>query len=119
MQTTQLQALGVTSLLNSINTMSIYYYFIAIISGLYEGYWILSGDCKLSCLDSLFVGSKAMVSLSLAELPGNDRHLVLAMGGLDNKVHLYCGERTGKVSNFKIYVLPSDSCVGFFFSNGI
>ncbi|KAJ0095654.1 hypothetical protein Patl1_15093 [Pistacia atlantica] len=54
------------------------------------------GDCKLSCLDSLFVGSKAMVALSLAELPGNSGHLVLAMGGLDNKVHLYCGERTGK-----------------------
>ncbi|XP_031251939.1 elongator complex protein 2 [Pistacia vera] len=54
------------------------------------------GDCKLSCLDSLFVGSKAMVALSLAELPGNAGHLVLAMGGLDNKVHLYCGERTGK-----------------------
>ncbi|CAH9108913.1 unnamed protein product [Cuscuta europaea] len=36
-----------------------------------------------------------MVSLSLAELP-RSQHLVLAMGGLDCKVHLYCGERTGK-----------------------
>ncbi|KAH9795029.1 elongator complex protein 2 [Citrus sinensis] len=57
---------------------------------------IPGGDCKLSCLESLFVGSKAMVALSLAELPGNTDHLVLAMGGLDNKIHLYCGQRTGK-----------------------
>ncbi|XP_058091414.1 elongator complex protein 2 [Magnolia sinica] len=54
------------------------------------------GDCKLSCVDSLVVGSRPMVALSLAELPGNTGHIVLAMGGLDNKVHLYCGERTGK-----------------------
>ncbi|KAG6618228.1 hypothetical protein I3842_Q119100 [Carya illinoinensis] len=54
------------------------------------------GDCKLLCLESLFVGLKPMVALSLAELPGNTGHLVLAMGGLDNKIHLYCGERTGK-----------------------
>lgn len=54
------------------------------------------GDWKLSCLDSLYVGSKTMVALSLTELPGNTGHLVLAMGGLDNKIHLYCGERTGK-----------------------
>ncbi|KAL7240340.1 hypothetical protein ACSBR2_006067 [Camellia fascicularis] len=53
------------------------------------------GDCKLTCLDSLFVGSKPMVALSLAELPGSTGHLVLAMGGLDNKIHLYCGDRTG------------------------
>lgn len=59
----------------------------------------LPGDCKLSCLESLFVGSKAVVALSLAELPGNAGHLVLAMGGLDNKIHLYFGQRTGKVSN--------------------
>lgn len=38
-----------------------------------------------------------MVALALAELPGNTGHIVLAMGGLDNKIHLYCGERTGKV----------------------
>ncbi|KAF5751893.1 putative nucleotide binding protein [Tripterygium wilfordii] len=54
------------------------------------------GDVKLSCLESLSVGSKSMVALSLAELPGSLGHIVLAMGGLDNKVHLYCGERTGK-----------------------
>lgn len=55
------------------------------------------GDCKLLCLESLFVGLKPMVALSLAKLPGDTGHLVLAMGGLDNKIHLYCGERTGKV----------------------
>lgn len=57
----------------------------------------VSGDCKLLHLDSLSVGSKPMVALSLAELPGNTGHLVLAMGGLDNKIHLYSGERRGKV----------------------
>lgn len=38
-----------------------------------------------------------MVALSLAQLPGNSGQLVLATGGLDNKIHIYCGERTGKV----------------------
>ncbi|XP_043695002.1 elongator complex protein 2 [Telopea speciosissima] len=57
----------------------------------------VGGECKLSCLETLSVGSKAIVAVSLAELPGTSTgHLVLAMGGLDNKVHLYCGERTGK-----------------------
>ncbi|XP_062110029.1 elongator complex protein 2 [Humulus lupulus] len=54
------------------------------------------GDCKLICLDSISVGSKPMVALSLAELPGNNGRLVLAMGGLDNKIHLYCGGRSEK-----------------------
>lgn len=60
------------------------------------------GDCKLSFLESIFVGSKSMVALSLSELPGNTGHVVLAAGGLDNKVHLYCGERTGKVCNLRL-----------------
>lgn len=59
--------------------------------------FIVLGECKLSCLDSIVVGRKPMVALSLAELPGNDGHLALAMGGLDNKIHIYSGERTGKV----------------------
>lgn len=54
------------------------------------------GDCKLLCLDSLYVGTKTMVALSLTELPGSTGHLVLAMAGLDNKIHMYCSERTGK-----------------------
>lgn len=45
------------------------------------------------------VGSKSMVALSLAELPGNVGHMVLAMGGLDNKIHLYCAKRAGEVSS--------------------
>lgn len=57
---------------------------------------ISGGECKLSCLESLFVGSKPMVALALAELPYSTGHLVLAMGGLDSKIQLYCGERTGK-----------------------
>ncbi|KAF4350995.1 hypothetical protein F8388_021702 [Cannabis sativa] len=56
----------------------------------------IGGDCKLLCLDSLSVGSKPMVALSLAELPGNNGRIVLAMGGLDNKIHLYCGGRSEK-----------------------
>ncbi|GLT91872.1 hypothetical protein SLE2022_097350 [Rubroshorea leprosula] len=54
------------------------------------------GDCKLSCLETLSVGSRPMVALSLAELPGNTGHMALAMGGLDNKIYLYCGETMGK-----------------------
>ncbi|CAI0447251.1 unnamed protein product [Linum tenue] len=54
------------------------------------------GECKLSCFESLSVGSKPMVALSLAELPGNSEHITLAMGGLDNKIHMYWGKRTGK-----------------------
>lgn len=54
------------------------------------------GDCNLLHLDSLCVGVKPMVALSLSELPGSAGYLVLAMGGLDNKIHLYCGERRGK-----------------------
>ncbi|CAL5209984.1 unnamed protein product [Lathyrus oleraceus] len=55
-----------------------------------------NGDCKLLCLESFSVGSKSMVALSMAELPGCSGQIVLAMGGLDNKIHLYCGGRTGK-----------------------
>ncbi|XP_020269329.1 elongator complex protein 2 isoform X2 [Asparagus officinalis] len=54
------------------------------------------GKCRISCLESLHVGSKPMVALSLARLPGDAGHLVLATGGLDHKVHLYCGDSTGK-----------------------
>ncbi|CAO2830138.1 unnamed protein product [Amaranthus hypochondriacus] len=56
----------------------------------------IGGNCKLSHLESLFVGSKTMVALALAELLDNTGRVVLAMGGLDNKVHIYSGERTGK-----------------------
>ncbi|KAL8531749.1 hypothetical protein ACS0TY_008377 [Phlomoides rotata] len=55
----------------------------------------VGGECKLSCLDTVSV-KKPMVALSLVELPGNTEHLALAMGGLDNKIHIYSGERTGK-----------------------
>lgn len=64
-------------------------------------WWVVLGDCKLLSLECLSVGSKPMVALALAELPGNTEHLVLAMGGLDNKIHLYCGERTGKVDKYQ------------------
>ncbi|KAG6396598.1 hypothetical protein SASPL_142751 [Salvia splendens] len=54
------------------------------------------GECKLSCLHSIVAGRKPMVALSFVELPGNSGHLALAMGGLDNKIHIYSGERSGK-----------------------
>lgn len=73
--------------------------FVLLILALIESCFIILGDCKLSCLDSFSVGSKSMVALSLAELPGGGGQVVLAMGGLDNKIHLYCGGRTGKVSS--------------------
>lgn len=53
----------------------------------------------MSCLHSLSVGLKPMVSLSLAVLPEQGSHLILAMGGLDHKIHIYCGDKTGKVCN--------------------
>ncbi|KAM0015317.1 putative transcription factor WD40-like family [Helianthus debilis subsp. tardiflorus] len=54
------------------------------------------GDCTVTCLDTLSTGLKPMVTLSLAELPGSTTHLILAMGGLDNKIHLYRGETKGQ-----------------------
>ncbi|XP_031477273.1 elongator complex protein 2 [Nymphaea colorata] len=57
------------------------------------------GDgCEMTCLDSISVGMRPMVALSLASLPENPGQLVLAMGGLDNKIHLYSGEGSGKLS---------------------
>ncbi|CAF2054624.1 BnaCnng34390D [Brassica napus] len=58
-----------------------------------------SEECKVSCLDSISADSKAIVTLSLAELPQNPGRFTLAMGGLDNKIKLYCGERTGKFTS--------------------
>lgn len=60
---------------------------------------VVLGECTVSLVESIPVGPKAMVAISLAELPGNSGQMVLAMGGLDSKIHLYCGDRTGKVSN--------------------
>lgn len=56
-----------------------------------------AGDhCKFSCIQSFSAGPKPMVAISLAELPGNPGHMVLALGGLDNKIHLYSGVTTGE-----------------------
>jgi WD40 repeat protein len=63
-----------------------------------------AGSCKVSCLHSLSVGLKPMVSLSLAVLPEQEDRLILAMGGLDHKVHIYCGDLSGKVC--KSSILP-------------
>lgn len=39
-----------------------------------------------------------MVALSLTKVPGENGGLLLAMGGLDQKVHIYFGDLKGKVS---------------------
>ena len=59
----------------------------------------------MSCLHSLSVGLKPMVSLSLAVLPEQGGHLILAMGGLDHKIHIYCGDKAGKVCNLFLQYL--------------
>lgn len=65
----------------------------------------------MSCLHTLSVGLKPMVSLSLAVLPEQGSHLILAMGGLDHKIHIYCGDKSGKVCNFMFFIYS----VFFFF----
>lgn len=55
------------------------------------------GECQLTCVDSILVGKKPMVALSLVELPGSSGGLALAMGGLDNKIHIYSSERSERV----------------------
>ncbi|XP_010479387.1 PREDICTED: elongator complex protein 2 isoform X1 [Camelina sativa] len=58
-----------------------------------------SEECKVVCLDSICVDTKAIVTLALAELPQNPGRFALALGGLDNKIKLYSGERTGKFTS--------------------
>eukprot|EP00252_Welwitschia_mirabilis_P027284 TRINITY_DN9322_c0_g3_i1.p1 TRINITY_DN9322_c0_g3~~TRINITY_DN9322_c0_g3_i1.p1 ORF type:complete len:854 (-),score=210.17 TRINITY_DN9322_c0_g3_i1:1-2562(-) len=50
------------------------------------------GGLELSLLQKILVGAKTMVAVSLTELPGVRETCILAMGGLDNKVHLYVRE---------------------------
>lgn len=58
---------------------------------------VYADECSVACIDTLLVGAKPMVALALSELPDHEG-LILAMGGLDNKIHLYCREVSGKVS---------------------
>ncbi|CAM6085995.1 unnamed protein product [Calypogeia fissa] len=57
-----------------------------------------SGDCSISLLQSIPVGSRAMVATSLTALPGSQQTLLLALGGLDNHVHFYVRSLTGEFS---------------------
>ncbi|KAL1556648.1 elongator complex protein 2-like [Salvia divinorum] len=68
------------------------------------------GECKLSCLDSIVTGKNVMVAPSLVELPGNCGHLALAMGGLDNKIRIYCGQRSGKTGGNYWYMDEHVDC---------
>lgn len=83
-----------------------------LLSTAYVSAFFSAGSCQVSCLHSLSVGSKPMVSLSLAVLPEPGSHLILAMGGLDHKIHIYCGDKSGKVCNLNIFsILKVPSCV--------
>lgn len=80
--------------------------------------FFVADECKVLCLDSFSADSKAIVTLSLAELPQNPGRFALAMGGLDNKIKLYSGERTGKVGHafaFLRYLLSDLDFMSVFF----
>ncbi|MCO5578076.1 hypothetical protein L7F22_031914 [Adiantum nelumboides] len=56
----------------------------------------IGGECKLSFLQCIATGSRAVVAVSLAQLPNSANGVLLAMGGLDNNIRLHCGMRDGK-----------------------
>lgn len=55
------------------------------------------GVCEITLLQTIDVGTKVMVSVTLSSLPGSSTSYVMAMGGLDSQVHLYVGTATGQV----------------------
>ncbi|EPS60505.1 hypothetical protein M569_14298, partial [Genlisea aurea] len=58
-----------------------------------------NNECELSLLDSSIICKRPVVALSLTELLGNSNRIALAVGGLDNKIQIYSGERTGQLSH--------------------
>ncbi|KAJ7525449.1 hypothetical protein O6H91_17G051700 [Diphasiastrum complanatum] len=54
------------------------------------------GDCSVALLQSINVGVRVMVAVTLAFLPRNSEYIILAMGGLDNQIHLYVGTALGQ-----------------------
>lgn len=57
----------------------------------------LTGACDITMLQSINVGAKVMVAVTLSSLPGSSTSFLMAMGGLDQQVHLYVGGLTGQV----------------------
>ncbi|KAJ3677550.1 hypothetical protein LUZ60_003274 [Juncus effusus] len=58
-----------------------------------------NGKCQVSCLDSISVGNKPMVALSLSILPNENNSLLLAMAGLDQKIHIYYSTQNQKFTH--------------------
>jgi hypothetical protein len=59
---------------------------------------LVTGACDITMLQSINVGTKVMVAVTLTCLPGSSDTYLMAMAGLDNQVHLYVGALTGQVS---------------------
>jgi hypothetical protein len=57
----------------------------------------MAGVCDISMLQSINVGTKVMVAATLSSLPGSSTSFLMAVGGLDQQVHLYVGGLTGQV----------------------
>lgn len=62
----------------------------------------MTGACEITMLQSINVGTKVMVAVTLTCLPGTSETFLMAMAGLDNQVHLYVGTLTGQVSYIAI-----------------
>lgn len=63
-------------------------------------YWLwpwITGACEITLLQSINVGTKVMVAVTLSSLPGSSTSYLMAVGGLDSQVHLYVGGVTGQV----------------------
>ncbi|KAI5064155.1 hypothetical protein GOP47_0020825 [Adiantum capillus-veneris] len=56
----------------------------------------VGGECKLSFLQCIATGSRAVVAVSLALLPDSASGVLLAMGGLDNNIHLHSAMQDGQ-----------------------
>lgn len=57
----------------------------------------MTGACEVTLLQSINVGTKVMVAVTLSSLPGSSTSYLMAVGGLDSQVHLYVGGVTGQV----------------------
>lgn len=54
------------------------------------------GACEFTMLQSISVGTKVMVAVTLSPLPSSSSSYLIAVGGLDNHVYLYVGCTTGQ-----------------------
>lgn len=75
------------------------------------------GECKLLFLQRISTGSRAVVAVSLGVLPTATHDVLLAMGGLDNNIRLFCGGRLGQVRHL-IIIQPFVMFLMLFYSLG-